>query len=433
MKKHLTIAALAVLAGLVSCVPQEEQTSISASPSSVVFDGEGGVINVAVSTSLNTFVVEDVPQWITTTINGKELSLTARRNDTKAERSCRLRIIDKYSSNFIDVTQRIGSPVAGHKALASADFEYAGTALYLFQKPVTENYGGMGFLTVTDLDGNKLEITLFTPLYNSPEDVELSLGEYKAGEDKIMTLYAVPNTWAPYSETVIPGDEEEGDEVLPFGTSYISITDEVIGIASGTMKVEESLLVIDFKDAEGNEYKYAYDGEITVDAEGAGYPTDRESPGKNIQSVMCVYNGVNEKEVSKMTLTIMAGEDPMNPNISQFSFNMAGLPFDPQMDLSGTYTVPEDPADEGKAGTVNLGYMASLGDFAFPMESCIFFNNNDVFVADGMVSLMLERQESGKYMIVASMADKAFSQMYLFMPESPLEIELIDGTKEIED
>lgn len=431
MKKHLTIAALAVLAGLVSCVPQEGQTSISASPSSVVFEGDGGVINVAVSTSFNTFVVEDVPQWITTTINGKELSLTAERNDTKAERSCRLRIIDKYSSNYIDVTQRIGSPVAGHKALASADFEYAGTSLYLFQKPVTENYGGMGFLTVTDLDGNKLEITLFTPLYNSPEDVELSLGEYKAGEDKLMTLYAVPYTWAPYSETVIPGDEEEGDEVLPFGTSYISITDEVFGIASGTMKVEENLLVIDFKDAEGNEYKYAYDGKISITTDGAAYPSDREDPAENIQSVMCIYSGQNDQGAMKMTLMIMSGADPEKPNISQFSFNMKGEGYDEGLDISGTYLSPENREDAGKPDTANLGY--SSDDSILPKESYIWFSNNDIFVADGMVSLILEKQESGEYTIVGSMMSSTPGDFYMFMPAGTFPILLMDGTKEIED
>ena len=177
MKKYLTIAALAAFAGIVSCEkPSADLKDIAASPATVTFEGDGGTINVAVTTSSKTFTVETGADWLTYEVNGKEIALTATNNNTKAERSATVTLMDDHSSCKIEVAQQIGSPVAGYKALASASMDYAGTQMYMFSKPLTEDYGGMAFLNFKDMDGNSLEIMIYTPLYLAAEEVELPEG-----------------------------------------------------------------------------------------------------------------------------------------------------------------------------------------------------------------------------------------------------------------
>ena len=434
MKKYLTIAALAALAGMVSCVKQSaDLKDIAASPATVTFEGEGGTINVAVTTSSETFSVETGADWLTYEVNGKEIALTATNNNTKAERSATVTLSDDHSSCKIEVNQQIGSPVAGYKALASASMDYAGTQMYRFSKPLTENYGGMAFLNFEDMDGNSLDILIYTPLYLAAEDVELPEGKYTAGKDKMLEFYAVPFTWVPGTEAVLPSeDESEEDEVMTFGSIFKSITGDNALLVSGEMEIKDGVITIDLKDASGNEYKYAYDGEVEISTESATYPTDKEDPTQNIFQIACSYNGLNEAGALSMTLMILAGEDRMNPNISMFNFYMPAAEFSETMDLSGEYMPAETDADKGKAGTVDLGYMVDMDGFSFPMGSAIVFNNGDMWAADGNAYLFLEKKESGEYSIVASMADATFTTMYLFMPQTTFPIYLEDASQGVD-
>lgn len=430
MKKYLTIAALAALVGFVSCEKTPvEKIDISASPATVTFEGDGGTINVAVTTSSETFTVETGADWLTYEVNGKEIALTATNNNTKAERSATVTLTDDHSSCKIEVAQQIGSPVAGYKALASASMDYAGTMMYMFSKPLTEDYGGMGFLAFEDMDGNAINIWIYTPLYLSAEEVELPEGEYTAGEDKILKYYAVPYTWVPGTESSFA--DEEDDETMVFGSTITTITDEVILLVSGKMVINDGIITIDMKDAEGNEYKYAYDGDVEIITDNATYPSETEDPTQNISQITCSYNGLNESGALSMTLMIFAGEDRMNPNISMFNFYMPAAEFSETMDLSGTYMPAETEADKGKAGTVDLGYMVDLDGFSFPMGSYIFFNNGEMWAADGSVVLMLEKKESGEYSIMASMADSAFKS-YQFMPQNTFPIYLDDASQGVD-
>ena len=434
MKKYLTIAALAAFAGIVSCEkPSADLKDIAASPATVTFEGEGGTINVAVTTSSETFSVETGADWLTYEVNGKEIALTATNNNTKAERSATVTLMDDHSSCKIEVAQQIGSPVAGYKALASASMDYAGTQMYMFSKPLTENYGGMAFLNFEDMDGNSLNITIYTPLYLTAEEVELPEGEYTAGEDKMLEFYAVPFTWVPGSETVLPSeDESEEDEVMTFGSTFTTITEESIMLVSGKMEIKDGVITIDMKDASGKEYKYAYEGEVEITTEGATYPSDKEDPTQNIFQITCSYNGLNEAGALSMTLMIFAGEDRMNPNISMFNFYMPAAEFSDTMDLSGEYMPAETDADKGKAGTVDLGYMVDMDGFSFPMGSSIIFNNGDMWAADGLVSLILTKEESGEYSIMASMADATFTTMYMFMPQTTLPIYIEEASQGVD-
>ena len=429
MKKYLTIAALAAFAGMVSCEkPSADLKDIAASPATVTFEGEGGTINVAVTTSSETFSVETGADWLTYEVNGKEIALTATNNNTKAERSATVTLMDDHSSCKIEVAQQIGSPVAGYKALASASMDYAGTQMYMFSKPLTEDYGGMAFLNFKDMDGNSLEIMIYTPLYLAAEEVELPEGKYTAGKDKMLEFYAVPFTWVP-GTTLSFGPDEGEDEEATFGSTFTSITEQTTLLESGKIDIKDGIITIDMKDADGNEYKYAYDGEVEIITENATYPTEAEDPTQNIFQITCSYNGLNEAGALSMTLMILAGEDRMNPNISMFNFYMPAAEFSDTMDLSGEYMPAETDADKGKAGTVDLGYYVEYEGIKFPMGSSIIFNNGDMWAADGLVSLILTKEESGEYSIMASMADATFTTMYMFMPQTTFPIYIEDASQ----
>lgn len=432
MKKYLTIAALAALAGMVSCVkPSADLKDIAASPATVTFEGEGGTINVAVTTSSETFSVETGADWLTYEVNGKEIALTATNNNTKAERSATVTLMDDHSSCKIEVAQQIGSPVAGYKALASASMDYAGTQMYMFSKPLTENYGGMAFLNFEDMDGNSLNIMIYTPLYLTAEEVELPEGKYTAGEDKMLEFYAVPFTWVP-GTTLSFGPDEGEDEEATFGSTFTSITEQTTLLKSGKIDIKDGIITIDMKDADGNEYKYAYDGEVEIITENATYPTEAEDPTQNIFQIACSYNGLNEAGALSMTLMILAGEDRMNPNISMFNFYMPAAEFSDTMDLSGEYMPAETDADKGKAGTVDLGYYVEYEGIKFPMGSSIIFNNGDMWAADGLATLILEKKETGEYSIIASMSDATFTTMYRFMPQTTFPIYLEDASQGVD-
>ena len=432
MKKYLTIAALAALAGMVSCVkPSADLKDIAASPATVTFEGEGGTINVAVTTSSETFSVETGADWLTYEVNGKEIALTATNNNTKAERSATVTLMDDHSSCKIEVAQQIGSPVAGYKALASASMDYAGTQMYMFSKPLTEDYGGMAFLNFEDMDGNSLNIMIYTPLYLTAEEVELPEGKYTAGKDKMLEFYAVPFTWVP-GTTLSFGPDEGEDEEAKLGSTFTSITEQTTLLKSGKIDIKDGIITIDMKDADGNEYKYAYDGEVEIITENATYPTEAEDPTQNIFQIACSYNGLNEAGALSMTLMILAGEDRMNPNISMFNFYMPAAEFSDTMDLSGEYMPAETDADKGKAGTVDLGYYVEYEGIKFPMGSSIIFNNGDMWAADGLATLILEKKETGEYSIIASMSDAAFTTMYLFMPQTTFPIYLEDASQGVD-
>ena len=432
MKKYLTIAALAAFAGIVSCEkPSADLKDIAASPATVTFEGEGGTINVAVTTSSETFSVETGADWLTYEVNGKEIALTATNNNTKAERSATVTLMDDHSSCKIEVAQQIGSPVAGYKALASASMDYAGTQMYMFSKPLTENYGGMAFLNFEDMDGNSLNIMIYTPLYLTAEEVELPEGKYTAGEDKMLEFYAVPFTWVP-GTTLSFGPDEGEDEEATFGSTFTSITEQTTLLKSGKIDIKDGIITIDMKDADGNEYKYAYDGEVEIITENATYPTEAEDPTQNIFQIACSYNGLNEAGALSMTLMILAGEDRMNPNISMFNFYMPAAEFSDTMDLSGEYMPAETDADKGKAGTVDLGYYVEYEGIKFPMGSSIIFNNGEKWAADGLATLILEKKETGEYSIIASMSDAAFTTMYLFMPQTTFPIYLEDASQGVD-
>ena len=423
MKKLFAIAALAACIGIVSCVKTPaEIIDISASPAAVTLDSNGDTIRIAVTTSSETFRVETEAQWLSYQVNGKEIALSATYNDTKEERSTVVRISDDHSFCIVEVSQQVDSSVVGYKALATASVNYVGTLMYMYCKPLTEDYGGMATMICTDLDGNELELVFYTPLYLSAEEVELPYGEYTVGKDKMLEFYAVPFTW-------IPGDivSLEGEDTS-YGSVLYTNNEEIILLVSGTMTVKDGIITIDMEDAEGNEYRYAYDGDLEVNTDNATYPVKGIDPSNNILSITCSYNGINEVGALSMTLMVYAGENRMDRNISIFEFNMPVAEFSDTMDLSGVYTSPETAEDQGKAGTVNLGYYVEEEGFSYPKGTSIIFSDGNMWAADGKVNLYLEKTENGEYRLMASMADSA-GTMYLFLPQKSFPIYLEDASQ----
>ena len=66
------------------------------------------------------------------------------------------------------------------------------------------------------------------------------------------------------------------------------------------------------------------------------------------------------------------------------------------------------------------------------MGSSIIFNNGDMWAADGLATLILEKKETGEYSIIASMSDAAFTTMYLFMPQTTFPIYLEDASQGVD-
>ena len=422
MKKYLVLAALAAMLGAVSCTSDEKTTPaepISASPKSVTLDGDGTPAKVAVKSSFDTFEAKADASWLEIQIDGKEITLSAGTNTTKAERSCTLTISDKESECTVDVKQSVGSPVAGYAAVAAASFEYAGNSLYIFIKPLTEDYGGMGYLRLEDLDGNELYIELFTPLYAGPEEVELPEGTYTLGQDETSTYYAVPFTWIAGTTIVID------DETLNFGSCLAKIDGTEVNMASGTIEIKDGIIKTDLKDAEGNEYKYAFDGEVTIDTESAGYPSEKGDPSENIHYAECSYNGVNSQGAAEMILILYSGDEE-NPNLITYEFYMPAKEFDEIDDISGNYYTPAEDGEEveGDPWTISFGALLDFGGFTFPMGSSIIYASGDFFVADGFASLVLTKKSDGEYDILGAMANPDFSEMHFF--EATLPIELYD-------
>ncbi|MBQ0043706.1 MAG: BACON domain-containing protein [Bacteroidales bacterium] len=420
MKKYLALAAIAALVGFVSCTKPDDgpKEKISVSPKSVTFSGDGGEQKVAVKSADATFTATADVDWLTVSVNGKEVVLTAKNNATKAERSCKVKVADSFSSCEVEVIQQIGSPVPGFAPIDSMTYEYGGKMMFVNYPNPT--YGGCAYLAFTDLDGNKLSIACFTDLFASEEEVCLTEGTYTPGKDEMTTYYAVPCTWIPGSSFQV-GDGEAFD----FGSYFVSIDGTVTYLVSGIMEVKDGVIKIDMKDAEGNEYKYAYDGdyELTISAKFAG---ERPDPTDNIFRVMCMDNDESEAGAASKILTIYAGSES-TPTMTMIYFNV-----DPAAeDIAGMYTTPMSEDLVGTAGTTDLGMMMDLGFMQIPMGTAIMFSNGDMWAADGMVSLMLTNKGDGVYTIFAMLADQEAmasetgedGNTYMFMGDYSIEMD----------
>lgn len=450
MKKTIILAAIAAAAALVACKPEnpdgptpgpETKDEVSVSPATVAFEGEGGTFRVAVTTNAADYSVSGNPDWLTVSKSGNELTLTAAANTVNAPRECSLTVTAGTASASISVSQKAGSPYPGYTVASSCSLEYAGTMLYQFIKPVEGYDGGQGYIELDDEDGNHISAWVYTELFTSAEEVELTPGTYTKGEDVYpSTLYARKNTYMP--GTVFSLDDE-GEYVT--GTFYRSAaTGEEIPLVEGTILVSTDsesnlpLVQLDMKDAGGNEYKYVYIGEIAIDTEGATYPgaSDHIDVASTIIGATCYWNGDQyQNGTASFTLMIFSG-DPDDPAITNYEFNTEYVDFSEDIDLSGSYSTPgepgedEEPVEPFSAGTLVPGALVELfPGFEMPMGTYVMYSFGDYLIGDLFDSLVLEKQEDGTYTLNGAIMSSS-GDFVMFLGIEGLAIPIVDATAE---
>lgn len=459
MKKFFLLAAVAAVTCLAACKktenPQptpgpgpgpETKDAVSVSPTSVSFEGEGGKLNVAVTTNVASFTVSGNPDWLTVATGEKEISLTAAANTVAEPRSCNLTITAGTASCTLAVSQKAGSPYPGFTVCSSAKFEYAGTMLYMFLKPTEEDYGGTGYISLTDEDGNTFSIWVYTELFASEEEVELTPGTYVKGTDNYpYSLTAKKMTYVP-GVTFTFSDEGEEDEANVGGSYFTNqTTGEVSLLTDGRVEVISNtdgtqVILVDMTSADGTPFKYVYMGQVEIDAEGAGYPStsERIDVAATLFGAECYYMGdVYGNGTANFQLYLYSG-DPEDPAMTIFEFNAEAVDFSEDIDLSGEYYTPsepeegEEPADPYGAGMLIPGALVELfPGFEMPQGTYIMYSFGDYLLADAFASLLLERQEDGKYTLTSALMSTT-DGMVMFMGDDftgvhDLEIPIIDG------
>lgn len=431
-------AAFAALAMLSACEkPGPEVTpEISASPNSVTFMAEGETKNVAVTTNVDDWTYSGQPDWVTVTTDGNSLVLEAAANPDLEERTGKIVLKAKEASFTVDLKQEKGSKHPGYAELALCEAVYNGSMYQMFM-PDCE--GGNAIMTLTSEDERvSISVEFFTEEFASEEEVILPEGTYAKGDDflnfKDMNLAGTPMTFMTGNMYVI--SDEEGDEEFTGGTivtyttgdvqEYVYVTDGSFSIAlndDGTYTVKT-----DFKDAEGNDLKYYYEGEIVFDTEFAIFPsTGEELDPTVISSAVCYYTGDSEAGTSKLSLTLEAESGAM----TNIDFYVEQTTFD-ALSIEGVFEAPE-AENTAAAGTLDKGSLFEMEGFSFPMGTYIMFTYGDYFIADGASMLMITKNDSGNYTIIANLqtADDPDGG-YIIMAED-IPVEIIDDTAYDED
>jgi hypothetical protein len=457
MKKMRILAAMAAVACLWACTKPEANTpggnnndtpggngqdatvTLTVSPTTVEYEAEGGVRRVSVTTNQADYTVTGNPDWLTVDKNGAEVTLTAAANTVNQARNCTLTVTAGDKTATVEVNQKAGSPVQGFKNCKVAVLEYMGTTLYQFMKPTEEDYGGAALLCLSDEDENNLVLWIYTDLFASPEEVTLTPGKYTKGEDNYAQLKLAAKKLT-FMAGVSTGVDDEDAYVAgcyfayPLdGEKYASIplvdgTIDVVANNDGTFTIKADMV-----DGEGKDYKYAFEGNVVINAEEAGYPgaSDRLDVTENILYGVCYYRGDNYgKGTANFILQFYAAEAGSEQPValSQFEFNTELVEFAEDMDLSGVYNFPDDGAESGtpielySAGSLVPGYLEhfQFGDYSFdnPSGTSVqWFQPSDYELCDLYGFLMLTKEADGKYSFMASqMSSTGYSLIMMGLP-----------------
>ena len=446
MRKSLFLAAAAALLTVFACQkPDNNQTpsgtseTLSVSPKSVTLPAEGGSAKVAIETNAASVTASSSETWLTATVSGKELQLLADANPSTEPRTATVTVKGATASATVSVTQEKGSKYPGYKAASLSESSYMG--IMMLKMMGVEGYdGGEAVLRLVSED-KRYEITLdlYTECFASAEEVTLTTGTYTKGNDDMsqMILEGKKLTWIPGALMVL--EDEEGSEELQYGSFIVETigeTQTVYQLAEGSLTITEDngafLIKTDLKTKEGADVKYYFEGPVEMEVSASAFPS--ETDPTQVTGASITYLGA-EEEGGPVHLELTLSTDDMF-TMSTFSFYVPSVSFEdlPGTDLSGTYRVadPEDetePANPGDPWTVDLGSLLSFGDFSFPSGSFIMFSFGDYFVPDGMVSLVLDRKEDGRYVITGAMANADFSEYYMFTDDkTSFEITYSDDT-----
>ena len=446
MKKYLAIAAAAtaIIFAATSCdeKPQPEpvvETTLSVNPTSVTLQGAGETVKLAIETNAETVLCTPGADWIQASVSGKELTLTAAANPTEEPRNTEVTLTAGDKQAKVQVTQAAGSKYPGYTRATAEESTYLG---YMYQKlyDVEDGDGGSISINLASPDGRySLHIEAFTTLFEAEEDVCLSPGTYTKGADDPAGAGFVCKamTWVPGCAVVI--EDEEGTEELPYGSWLTTTIGENITdakVTSGSFTVEEKdggyLIKTDLTTEDGTAINFYYEGVLEIDSDGAIYPGEPERP--EITSFVwgeITYMGEAGENSTQLELTLYCDEEGNYPMIS-YTFYVPTVSFEnlANTDLSGAYYVadgeesfPFDP------GTVEIGTKMEIEGFTFPMGSYVIYGMLDYMIPDGMVSLILARNEEGKYNVTGAMATADFSAFCMFMDETTyIPFEYNDGT-----
>lgn len=448
MKKTVFLAAaIAAVAALWACnkTNPETQDQVSVSPTSVSFEGEGGTLKAAVTTTASTFTVTGNPEWLTVTTAGKEITLNAAANTVAEPRSCNLTIAAGTASCTLAVSQKAGSPYAGYTVATAATMEYMGTILYGFMKPTEEDYGGTALLALTDEDNNGVCLWIYTDLFTSAEEVTLTAGTYTKGADdyKGLKLAAKKLTYMPG----ILQTAEEDDDPYYAGCYYtVAATGEMGALVDGTIVVTPAnaegvfQVKVDMTDESGNAHKYYYEGEVVIDTEGATYPSekDRIDVANTVFAADCYYMGdTYGVGAANYVLQLYSGTEEDYATTS-FEFNGPLVDYSENIDITGEYATPEEGGDLYVPGTLVAGQLMEVAEGMYwPLGTYIMYSFGDYVVADSYASLILTRQEDGKYTLSGAIMSEAGDMVMFMGPDftgiHDLEISIIDGSDEGEE
>lgn len=438
MKKFLSFAAMAALmACFVSCGSDDDEkdepvvkTEISVSPSSVTFEAEGGSLNLAVTTNAASYAVGEAPAWLKVQQNGKELVLTADENTVAEQRTATIKLQAQEASASISVTQKAGSPYRGFTVASSCVLEYSGTMLYQFLKPAEGYDGGQGSLVLTDEDGNQMGLWIYTELFESADQVNLTPGTYTKGADDYPNLKLVAKKLT-YMIGFNASDDPEDTYIM--GCFYQdAATETMIPLVDGTIEVADDVVKAEMMDAAGNEYKFVFMGKAEIDAEGATYPSGNEriDVASTIFKAECYYGGDKyENGTTTYTLMLYSGTED-NYATTTFEFVGTAAEYAEDLDLSGTYifaheaTEEEEELPEFSAGTLTPGSLLTFGDFSFPQGTFIMYGFGDYTIADAFASLVLEKAEDGTYSMNSAIMSEA-GEMVMFFGINGLQIPVI--------
>lgn len=444
-KMRILAAAAAALACLWSCedpIVDDIIAEVSVSPASITFEAEGGTLKVAVTANVD-FEVTGSPEWLKIEKNGKELSVTAEANTVNQPRNGEVTLTAGTASAKLAVSQKAGSPYSGFTVAAEAVFEYAGTMLYQFAKPSEEDYGGQGYIDLADEEGNALSLWVYTELFESEEEVELSTGRYVKGEDDFSDGLKLCGKKYTFVAGAVSEDE---DEDFIMGSYYTSAAEEkTYPIVDGVVEVTADnngvyTIKADMVGADGVSYRYVYEGQIEINADGATYPgeSDHIDVAATIYGAAAIYYGdAIGNGTTTLQLQLYSG-DPQNPAMTQFTFITESMEYSEDFDLSGTWATPDDEADAYNPGALLNGALVEMTPgFEMPQGTYVMYTWGDYLIGDGYNSLTLTRQDDGKYTLFGAITSSEGEYVMFagadFSGIHDLEIPFIDGTQSGEE
>lgn len=425
--KSLTLGAVVLLA---SCTKPVETASISASPNKVTISGDGETVNVAISVKGATeWGYKDAPKWVTIAVEGNSMAISAEANTTGEVLTGTIVIYAGNAQSTIEITQGKASKYPGFTELTSADILFAGA---MYQLPIFgfENCEGSQFLiSLASEDGrSSLYLELFTELYASEEDVELTAGTYTAGDDYAtaiknpQSVQGTPMTWMKGGEIIV--SDEEGDESIG-GGSVLSLTsgdiEEIHFLKDGSIEIsypKEGGICIkcELKDADGNEYKYYYQGEYEPYLEDALYPSE----GETLIGGALTYEGDSE-DGSKSNFSLMLMTSSMNVANIQFVTPKTDAT---ELKVAGTYSTTDN--------TMIPGYMEKYEEDGeeFDLPAGTYWTVNFVVshIADDASEMTIAVNEDGTFNLSISLKEKSGSE-FSFSIEGT-ELEIADATTE---